>query len=178
MRLTLHADFAFRTLVFLAAAGPKGGSISQIAKAYGLSEHHLRKVVNHLVQAGWVESTRGRGGGLRLRPAPAEISIGAVMREMERDFALVDCLGAAPERCVIAPGCGLKRIFGEALEAWFQVLDRYTLADAIGGSRGLPSMLGLIDFGQDGTDARPEPRGAGEASGSSGEIGLVGEGCE
>ncbi|PWB84561.1 MAG: Rrf2 family transcriptional regulator [Methylocystaceae bacterium] len=143
MRLTLHSDLAFRTLIFLAAAGKEGGAIPQIAETYGVSENHLRKVVNHLAQAGWVESTRGRGGGLRLRPAPAEISIGAVMREMEADFALVDCLGAEPERCVISGFCGLQRIFGEALQAWFQVLDRYTLADAMDGSRGLPKLLGL-----------------------------------
>ncbi len=145
MRLTLHSDLAFRTLIFLATAGKEGGSIPQIAKTYGVSEHHLRKVVNHLAQAGWVEATRGRGGGLRLRPKPADISIGAVMREMEADFALVDCLGAEPERCVISGCCGLQGIFGEALRAWFEVLDRYTLADAIDGSRGLPRLLGLAE---------------------------------
>lgn len=149
MRLTLHSDLAFRTLIFLATAGEQGSSIPVIANAYGVSEHHLRKVVNHLAQVGWVESTRGRGGGLRLRLAPAQISIGAVMRETEADFALVDCLGVEPERCVISGCCGLQRIFGEALQAWFQVLDRYTLADAMNGSRGLSRLLGLEERASD-----------------------------
>lgn len=145
MRLTLHSDLAFRTLIFLAAAGREGGDIPRIAKTYRVSENHLRKVVSHLAQAGWIEATRGRGGGLRLRVAPAEISMGAVMREMEADFALVDCLGAEAERCVITGCCGLQGIFGEALRAWFQVLDRYTLADAIANSGGLPRLLGLTE---------------------------------
>lgn len=155
MRLTLHSDLAFRTLIFLAAAGKRGGSIQQIAEAYKVSENHLRKVVNHLAHAGWIEAVRGRGGGLRLRVAPSAISIGAVMREMETDFALVDCLGSEPERCVISGSCGLQRIFGEALRAWFQTLDRYTLADAIEGSRGLTTLLGLEEA------ASVSPDGAG-----------------
>lgn len=153
MRLTLHSDLGFRTLIFLAAAGPRGGSIQQIAKTYAISENHLRKVVNHLAHAGWIEATRGRGGGLRLRVAPAEISIGAVMREMEADFALVDCFGSAPERCAISGNCGLQRIFGEALGAWFQTLDRYSLADAIAGSSRLPTLLGLETTAEGGDDA-------------------------
>jgi Rrf2 family transcriptional regulator, nitric oxide-sensitive transcriptional repressor len=145
MRLTLHTDLAFRTLMFLAAAGEGGGDIPQIAEAYGASEHHLRKVANHLTQIGLVQSTRGRGGGLRLGKAPREISIGGVMRRLESDFALADCLGAEPERCVIAGCCGLQKIFKEALEAWFLVLDRYTLADAMKGSRSLTRLLGLTE---------------------------------
>ena len=65
------------------------------------------------------------------------------MRKLESDFALVDCMGVAPERCTITGCCGLQKIFKEALNAWFQVLDRYTLADAIGGSRGLERALGI-----------------------------------
>lgn len=156
MRLTLHSDLAFRTLIFLAAAGAEGGAIPQIAKAYGVSENHLRKVVNHLAQAGWIEATRGRNGGLKLRIAPAEISIGAVMREMEADFALVDCLGSEPERCVISGCCGLQRIFGEALKEWFRILDRYTLADAMCGSRGLPLLFGLTSSTLEASDAEPK----------------------
>jgi Rrf2 family nitric oxide-sensitive transcriptional repressor len=157
MRLTLHSDLAFRTLIFLAAAGRRGASIQQIAKAYSVSENHLRKVVNHLAHAGWIEAMRGRGGGLRLRVAPAEISIGAVMREMETDFALVDCFGSAPERCAITGNCGLQRIFGEALRAWFQTLDRYSLADAIAGSSRLPTLLGLEETAAEGGDDAANP---------------------
>ncbi len=143
MRLTLHADLAFRTLIFLATAGEKGAPIPQIARAYGVSESHLTKVAQSLVQAGFVISNRGRGGGLQLRLAPEEILIGEVIRKMETDFALVDCLGAEPERCILSGFCGLQWIFDEALEAWFRVLDRYTLADALKRSKDLPRLLGM-----------------------------------
>jgi Rrf2 family transcriptional regulator, nitric oxide-sensitive transcriptional repressor len=148
MRLTLQTDLAFRMLIFLAQAGEEGGAIAEIASAYGVSEHHLRKVANRLVRLGFVESVRGRGGGLRLRVAPSMISLGAVMRQMEPDFALVDCLGSAPGRCPLSGYCGLQRVFREALKAWVQVVDRYTLADVITGSRNLPRLLGLAPPGR------------------------------
>jgi Rrf2 family nitric oxide-sensitive transcriptional repressor len=145
MRLTLHSDFAFRTLIFLAAAGERGGTIPEIAKAYAISENHLRKVVARLVEIGFVEATRGRGGGLRLAMEPSQISIGAAVRKLESDFALAECMGVEPERCVITGSCGLQRIFKEALNEWFQALDRYTLADAVGGSKRLRHALGIKD---------------------------------
>jgi Rrf2 family transcriptional regulator, nitric oxide-sensitive transcriptional repressor len=141
MRLTLYSDLAFRTLVFLAVAEKRGGTIPEIATAYSISENHLRKVAGRLIELGFVEATRGRGGGLRLAVPPSEISIGAALRKLESDFALVDCMGVAPERCTITGCCGLQKIFKEALNAWFQVLDHYTLADAISGSRGLERAL-------------------------------------
>jgi Rrf2 family transcriptional regulator, nitric oxide-sensitive transcriptional repressor len=143
MRLTLYSDLAFRTLIFLAVAGERGGTIPEIATAYSVSEHHLRKVVARLIELDFVEATRGRGGGLRLAVAPSTISIGFAMRKLENDFALVECMGAAPERCAITECCGLQKILKEALNALFQVLDRYTLADAVGGSRKLERALGI-----------------------------------
>lgn len=143
MRLTLHSDLAFRTLIYLAAADKRGGTVPEIATAYAISENHLRKVVGRLIEIGFVEATRGRGGGLRLALPPSKISIGAAMRQLESDFSLVDCMGVAPERCAITGCCGLQRIFNEALNAWFQALDRYTLADAIAGSSGLLRALGI-----------------------------------
>ncbi len=145
MRLTLHSDLALRALLFLAAAGENGGTIPQIAAAYRISENHLRKVTHELVTLGLIESLRGRSGGLRLRRPPSEMSIGAILRMTEFDFALVDCLGNTPERCVITGNCGLQRIFGEALKAWFAVLDGYTLADAASGSRKLRNLLDIAE---------------------------------
>jgi Rrf2 family nitric oxide-sensitive transcriptional repressor len=142
MRLTLHSDLAFRTLIYLAVADKRGGTIPEIAKAYSISENHLRKVAGRLIDLGFVDATRGRGGGLRLALPPSQISIGAAMRKLETDFALVDCMGTTPERCRITGCCGLQRIFNESLRAWFQVLDRYTLADTISRSRELLQRLG------------------------------------
>jgi Rrf2 family nitric oxide-sensitive transcriptional repressor len=144
MRLTLHSDLAFRMLLFLATAGEDGADIPKIAEAYGVSENHLRKVATHLSQIGLVESTRGRGGGLRLGVDPSTVTIGAILRATESDFALVDCLGNEPQRCAITGSCGLQKIFAEALEAWFKILDRYTLADATEKSRSLSRLLGIL----------------------------------
>ncbi len=143
MRLTLHSDLGFRTLIYLAAADERGGTIPEIATAYAISENHLRKVVGRLIEIGLVKATRGRGGGLHLALPPSRIAIGTAMRRLESDFALVDCMGTAPERCAITGCCGLQRIFTEALNSWLQTLDRYTLADAINGSMGLQRALGI-----------------------------------
>jgi Rrf2 family transcriptional regulator, nitric oxide-sensitive transcriptional repressor len=143
MRLTLHTDLAFRALMYLALASDRGASIPEIAKAHAISENHLRKVAGRLIEIGLVEATRGRGGGLRLALPPTRIYIGNTMRKLEKDFALVDCMGENPQRCVITGCCGLQRIFRESLKAWFQVLDHYTLDDAVKGSRGLLLRLGI-----------------------------------
>ncbi|MGA8172919.1 MAG: Rrf2 family transcriptional regulator [Methylocystis sp.] len=143
MRLTRHSDLAFRTLLYLAVAGPRGASIHAIATSYGVSEHHLRKVVMDLSRLGVVTATRGPGGGLQLARPAGEISIGALMRQIEPDFAMVECLGVEPERCVVQQCCGLKGVFRQALAAWFAVLDRYTLADAAGNPERLATALGI-----------------------------------
>ena len=141
MRMTFHADLGFRTLVYLATAAPEGSTIPQIAEAYDVSENHLRKVTLHLTKLGLVDSTRGKGGGLKLAKDASKISIGWAMRRLEPDFAIAECMGAEPQRCVISGNCGLQSILMEALSSWFSVLDKYTLADAIGGSRRLKRLL-------------------------------------
>ena len=141
MRMTYHADLGFRTLMYLASAGSEGATIVQIAEAYNVSENHLRKVTLQLTKIGLLHSTRGKGGGLRLAVDPSKISLGWAMRKLEPDFAIVECMGVEPDRCVINGCCGLQTIFKEALCSWFKVLDGYTLADAIGGSRRLNRLL-------------------------------------
>jgi Rrf2 family transcriptional regulator, nitric oxide-sensitive transcriptional repressor len=93
------------------------------------------KVVHELGRAGYVATQRGRGGGLSLAREPASIRIGELLRQTEESWALVECLGEAPTgtRCAIEPACTLKKVFTEALEAFFQVLDSYTLADLVRG---------------------------------------------
>lgn len=143
MRLTLHSDYGLRALIFLAAAGEQGGTIPRIASAYRISEHHLRKVIQRLAQAGLIEAVRGRGGGLKLAKPAREIGIGAVVRLMESDFALAECMGASPGNCAITGACGLQRALGEAMAAFFAVLDRYTLADALVAPARLGRALGF-----------------------------------
>ncbi len=130
MRLSLQTDYALRTLMFLAA---KDGhhSIAEIAKAYGISKNHLMKVAQRLTAEGFVESVRGRSGGLKLsRPANA-LNVGSIVRTLENTGAFVECFDAATNSCIVTPVCGLRHTLAGALEAFAQYLDRYTVADLI-----------------------------------------------
>lgn len=122
MRLTRYTDYAMRVLLYLGARPDQLCSISEIAGAYGISQNHLMKVVNDLVNAGYLVSVRGRFGGVRLARMPEDINVGAVVRHTEEGFDLADC-GA----CVIAPACGLTGALHQALAAFMAVLDGYTL---------------------------------------------------
>ena len=126
MRLTRYTDFALRVLLYLGRVPDRLASIPEIARAYGVSQSHMMKVVSDLVSAGYLESVRGRNGGIRLARSPAAIMIGPLVRHTEADFDLVEC-GA----CLVAPACGLTSMFDEALAAFMAVLDSYSLADAM-----------------------------------------------
>ncbi|MBS7543886.1 RrF2 family transcriptional regulator [Ancylobacter oerskovii] len=126
MRLTRYTDYAMRVLLYLGSRPDRLCSIAEIARAYAISQNHLMKVVNDLVNAGYLQSVRGRSGGIRLaRPAP-EINVGALVRHTEDDFDLVGC-----GSCIIAPACGLTCVLDEALQAFMATLDRYSLADVL-----------------------------------------------
>lgn len=144
MRLTLFTDYSLRVLMYV---GVKDGAatISELAESYGVSRNHLMKVIQRLAQLGYLETARGRRGGLRLARPPGEISVGEVVRRMEDDLALVNCFDPAAQPCVIAQGCVLRRALGEALEAFLAVLDGYTLEDLIAPRRRLARLLGLDD---------------------------------
>ena len=116
--------------MFLAA---KDGhhSIAEISRAYGISKSHLMKVAQRLAAEGFIESVRGRSGGLKLaRPANA-LNIGSIVRTMEDTGTFVECFDAATNTCSVTPVCGLKHSLAGALEAFAQYLDRYTVADLI-----------------------------------------------
>ena len=143
MRLTRYTDYALRTLIYVGLHEPRQSSIAEIARAYGISESHLTKVVHQLGRLGFIRTTRGRGGGLQLAKLPAEIVVGTVVRQTEGDLALVECFAGGA--CVITAPCRLRRALGEALAAFLAVLDRYTLADLLGGNDGIEiaALLGL-----------------------------------
>lgn len=126
MKLTLFTDYAMRTLLYLGARPDQLCSIGEVAQAYGISQNHLMKVVNELARSGYVQSVRGRAGGIRLGKPPEEINVGALVRHTEDSFELVDC-----GSCVVASACGLVSMLDEALAAFMMVLDRYTLADLL-----------------------------------------------
>lgn len=139
MRLTRYTDYSIRTLIYLAARPDRLSSISEIATAYGISQNHLMKVVHELGKAGYVETLRGRTGGVRLARAPDAITIGEVVRRMEDGFELVDC-----PNCPINGACGVRGVLAEATRAFLAVLDRRTLADVSGGPKGLQAVLSAL----------------------------------
>ena len=130
MRLTAYTDYSLRVLIRLALRPRSLATIAEIARVYDISEHHLMKVVHQLGVAGYIETVRGRGGGLRLAKPPADINVGNVVRRMEPDFGLVACFRGS-EYCTIESACHLAEALRAALNAFLQVLDRYTLADLI-----------------------------------------------
>jgi Rrf2 family nitric oxide-sensitive transcriptional repressor len=142
MKLTAYSDYGFRMLVFLAVAPDNRGTVREIAAAYDLSQHHLAKIAQRLVHADFLASFTGRTGGLQLKVDPEQLTIGDIVRAVETDFSVVECLGDA-ERCRVSAHCGGRSIFANALDAFFEVLDAKTLADAVRDQHGLRSDLTL-----------------------------------
>lgn len=148
MRLTVHTDYAFRVLMYLGTHEDRLCTIQEIAESYKISKNHLMKVVQALGAAGFVETVRGRGGGLRLAMAPEQIQLGAVARSAEEDFRLVECFATETDRCVISQACRLKKILTEAMRAFLATLDAYALSDLIGRKAQLRGLLALTDTDQ------------------------------
>ena len=136
MKLTLFTDYAVRVLLYLGARPERLCSIAEVAQAYRVSQNHLMKVVNQLARQGYVDSVRGRSGGIRLGRVPETINLGRLIRDTEDGFELVDC-----GSCVAAPACGVTGVLGEALAAFLAVLDKYTLADMLGRRQDLRLLL-------------------------------------
>lgn len=145
MRLTIFTDYTLRALIYLGVNRGENRlfTISDIATAYGISENHLMKIVHHLAKQGYVETTRGKGGGMRLAREPALINLGDVVRGSEEDLAVVECFRDQAQLCPIVPACELRSILGEAMRAFFEVLDRHTLADLLEPRSELKQMFGI-----------------------------------
>jgi len=141
VRLTVYTDFSLRVLMFLAVKEDGLATIAEIAGAYRISKNHLMKVAHQLGVAGYVETVRGKGGGLRLARRPGAIVLGEVVRRTEPDMALVPCFDPAGGHCVIFRGCALRDVLGEARDAFLAVLDRCTLADLIDAPAPLRKLL-------------------------------------
>ena len=129
MRLTQFSDYALRTLLYLRVHADRAIPLPEIARAYGISYHHLVKVAGTLVEMGLGAAMRGRAGGFRLAKEPQDINVGAVIRRTEPDFYLVECFDGTTDRCPITPACKLRSILMEAERSFLEVLDRHTLAD-------------------------------------------------
>ena len=130
MRLTVYTDYSLRTLLYLALRDSDYlATIQEIADTYNISKNHLMKVTYDLGKLGYIETIRGRGGGIRLAVDPSSITIGQVVRQTEDDFNIVECFNHEQNLCIISPACKLKHILYDAMQAYLNVLDQYTLAD-------------------------------------------------
>jgi Rrf2 family nitric oxide-sensitive transcriptional repressor len=127
MHLTQFSDYALRVAIYLGCHPGALVSVEEISRAYGISRHHLVKVVQVLTDLGVVESQRGRSGGMRLLKDPAKINVGWLVRRTEPHFDLVECFDAETNTCPIAPACGLKGALQRAQLAFLAVLDEYSL---------------------------------------------------
>lgn len=144
LRLTLYTDYSLRVLFYLGVKGKeKLTTIQEIADNYNISKNHLMKVTYDLGQLGLIETIRGRGGGIRLHVDPEDINIGKLVRHTEEDFHLVECFDRENNKCIISPSCQLKHALYEALQAYLNVLDQYTLADFLHSKEELTKLLGI-----------------------------------
>jgi len=132
MQLTHFTDYSLRALIFLGAHPDRLCTISEIAEAYGISGNHLMKVVNRLSSGGYIETVRGKGGGMRLSRAPKMINLGDVVRYMEERFDIVECFNEEHQDCVLLPACTLRSVLADAHRNFMATLDRHTLEDVLG----------------------------------------------
>jgi|SRR5437868_5167384 len=133
MRLTMMTDYALRLLMYVAQQPQRLCTIAEVAQAHGVSEAHLMKVTHQLGLQGWIETVRGKGGGMRLAHAPADINLGAVVRSVEPDFDLVECFGTN-DHCALTGNCRLAGVLQGALHDFMAHLDGVTLADLLPGT--------------------------------------------
>jgi Rrf2 family transcriptional regulator, nitric oxide-sensitive transcriptional repressor len=141
MKLTSFSDYSLRVLIYLAADPSRRATIAGIASAFDISEHHLTKVVHLLGKEGWLANVRGKGGGIGLAQAPDRIVVGRVIRATEGVPMPAACFGDHPDECRIHRSCRLKGVLKEATDAFYAVLDRYTLADLVRNRTALATIL-------------------------------------
>ncbi len=145
MRLTTRTNLAMRTLMFCAVNADRLVRKTDVAKACNASENHLALVIHMLAQGQFIETTRGRHGGIRLRHAPSEIAVGPVFRFFEADVPFAECFDAEGNQCPITPCCRLREALQAALGAFYASLDRLTLEDLIAGNCQLDALLRLSE---------------------------------
>jgi len=143
MRLTKFTDYSLRVLIYLAVNDDKHVSVGDIAAAYGISKNHLMKVILFLSAADIVITTRGKGGGIKLKVSPQQINIGDLVSKSEADTLLLECFSPELSACRIEPACSLQDAFRRASMAFYDVLNKYTLADLITNKATLERILNV-----------------------------------
>lgn len=151
MKLTRQSSYAIRTLMYCAVNDPELSHVADIAKAHGMSELFLFKLIKPLVEAGLIETVRGRHGGIRLGRPANEITLLDTVKLTEENFAMAECFEGGDVSCPLVDACDLNAALREALGAFFNVLDSYTIADLVEKRVSLRERLGLR---LEGTEAR------------------------
>jgi Rrf2 family nitric oxide-sensitive transcriptional repressor len=154
MKLTSFTDYSLRVLIYLAAQPKRRATIAAIATSFEVSENHLTKVVHFLGKAGWLANVRGKGGGLELAMPPELIKVGQVVRGTEGGSVPAECFGSTGGQCCIAGICRLSDVLAEAVAAFYDTLDRYTLADLVHNRKELAAIMFIDEHGA------PAPRKA------------------
>jgi Rrf2 family nitric oxide-sensitive transcriptional repressor len=141
MKLTSFTDYSLRVLIYLAVNEGRKSTIAEIATLFGVSENHLVKIVHFLSKQGWITTSRGKGGGMTLSRPAQDICIGQVVRDTEGTAMPAECFEPGGGHCIIRGSCGLQGVLGEAVDAFYAVLDRYTLADVMNKPHALAQVL-------------------------------------
>jgi len=132
MKLSLFSDYALRILMF-AAMRNESFRVDEVTAAYGISRNHVAKVIHTLAQLGYLETRRGRGGGIQLARPAGEIRIGKLVRQTEDQPVFVECFDPATNTCPISGSCRLQGVLREAVTAFYATLDRHTLQELVRG---------------------------------------------
>lgn len=131
MRLTDYSEYGLRVLIYLSIQDERLATIKEISEQYDISRNHLMKLVHDLGKHGFIETIRGKHGGLRIGRDPATITVGEVIRAMEKDMAIVECFQPGNYDCQIVRACVLAGVMRKALNAFLGVLDDYTIEDLV-----------------------------------------------
>lgn len=145
MKITAATDFSYRLLIYAALCPDRLITVKEVAESYGVSVDHMAKVSKNLIKAGYLEGQRGRGGGMRLARAPEKISLKEVMENTEPEGGIVQCEAGNTGPCKILSGCRLKGMLFEAQQAFYEVMDKYTLADLVGQPSLTKKLLLLLE---------------------------------
>ncbi len=129
MKLTNFTDYSLRTLMYLAASQKEICTAKEISQCFDISWNHMVKVVHNLSKHGYINSKKGKGGGISLAKNAQEIVIGNVIRNTEASFDIVECFNKKENKCIISPACELKNILSKAYQVFLGELDKYTLFD-------------------------------------------------
>ncbi|MEP2943518.1 MAG: iron-responsive transcriptional regulator RirA [Hyphomicrobiales bacterium] len=144
MRLTKQANYAVRILMYCAANADGLSKVATIAKVYDVSEYFLFKILQPLVESGYIETVRGRSGGIRMAKSAADITLGEVIRAAEDKFIMAECFEEDATSCPLLSSCAFNSALSEALGAFFKVLDSYTIEDLVVNKSRVRELLGMF----------------------------------